>query len=371
MARVGELRGGRQPGRWPYDTWKSIVVSPEMDMHYARKNTVFKNGMPCREAFPAGFLPNGTIEHLSSGKNSIEYTISTPERRYVLKISLRDEKTRHHLISYEDENEILRRMVGSAYSVHVYRRCLIRYNDGAVLCCTLMHYLPPFLNSSDLNWLSGKEILQFGISIFDALIDCRDRGVIYTDLKPMHFLRGKTGNVVFCDFDSAISVEKNPTNYLPLGTPLYMAPEVYHGQKHTERSAIYSVGLILYLMSNNGKYPFVDEYFSGINQEEALAKAGKMRLDLFEMPLTMTGPPANFSFIPDCIMRYDDFCSFDPAKRPQTFEEAREILVQYQGYAMSVMCPFSLQRFQPVPCLPEWMTKNALFEGGIEPMAWS
>ena len=26
------------------------------------ENIVFKNGMPCREAFPAGFLPNGTID---------------------------------------------------------------------------------------------------------------------------------------------------------------------------------------------------------------------------------------------------------------------------------------------------------------------
>ena len=333
---------------------------------------MFKNGMPCREVFPEGFIPDGKMEHLSSGKNSIEYIIHGSEEDYVLKISKRDSAS--HLISFDRENEILHRMAGSAFSVPVYRRAFVWESAEAGYCCTLMAYTPPYMKPFALNWFSCKEILELGIKTLDALIDCRSRGVVYTDLKPGHILRGKSGNVILCDFDSALSdLDDRDRLYgeRPMGTPLYMAPEVFHGNKHTESSAIYSVGLMLELLFRGGEYPLVSDYFSGLKEDEALAKAVEMRMEGVAKHLIVSGFAANFTYFPDCFTSYQNFGSYDPAERPQTFEEARDILGHCRGYAMDVQCPFTLQHCQPAPCLPDWMRYDDLFKDGIEEWCYS
>ena len=43
------------------------------------------------------------------------------------------------------------------------------------------------------------------------------------------------------------------------GTPIYMAPELPYEKEGNSKIDVFSLGVVLYKMAFNGKYPFFDE----------------------------------------------------------------------------------------------------------------
>ncbi len=122
-----------------------------------------------------------------------------------------------------------------------------------------------FVEGRDLRQLlveKGKfppeQAARIMLQICRALEAAHTEGVIHRDLKPQNIMLDSGGRVYVMDFGIARSA------YLPgmtqtgalIGTPEYMSPEQARGEKLTERSDLFSLGVIFYeLLTGQSPYP--------------------------------------------------------------------------------------------------------------------
>jgi len=94
----------------------------------------------------------------------------------------------------------------------------------------------------------GFQIAQ-GLSYIHKLCDHEGRplGLVHRDVKPGNVLLHRSGRVKISDFGAATSAEMawEKDRKTILGTPMYMAPEQATGLVTTQRSDLYSLGVVL------------------------------------------------------------------------------------------------------------------------------
>src|SRR6266446_3899783 len=103
----------------------------------------------------------------------------------------------------------------------------------------------------------AEQAARVMLQICRALEAAHTEGVIHRDLKPQNVMLSPDGRVYVMDFGIARSA------YLPgmtqtgalIGTPEYMSPEQARGEKLTERSDLFSLGVIFYELLT-GKSPY-------------------------------------------------------------------------------------------------------------------
>lgn len=111
--------------------------------------------------------------------------------------------------------------------------------------------------SQERGKLEPREAAQIMLQICRALEAAHSAGVIHRDLKPQNIMLDPSSRVYVMDFGIARSA------YLPgmtqtgalIGTPEYMSPEQARGEKLTEQSDIFSLGVIFYELLT-GKSPY-------------------------------------------------------------------------------------------------------------------
>jgi eukaryotic-like serine/threonine-protein kinase len=83
--------------------------------------------------------------------------------------------------------------------------------------------------------------------ILDAIAHAHAAGIIHRDLKPTNILIDDTGTPRVMDFGIAARVEGQAKNNQEFsGTPAYMAPEYITKRESSERSDVFSAGLVFY-----------------------------------------------------------------------------------------------------------------------------
>lgn len=83
--------------------------------------------------------------------------------------------------------------------------------------------------------------------ILDGLQYSHDRGVVHRDMKPANIMFTKDQRVKITDFGIARLEDSDMTQTgMVIGTPAYMSPEQFMGEKVDWRSDIYSAGVVLY-----------------------------------------------------------------------------------------------------------------------------
>ena len=124
---------------------------------------------------------------------------------------------------------------------------------------------------------SEAEAAQIMGSIVTSIEACHSKGVIHRDLKPENILlvnKNDPVEIKLIDFGmSAMFSDDSNTFGDMVGTPAYIAPEVFRGQ-HGREVDIWSAGVVLYMLLS-GSWPF-----EGNTNEEIYANIQKGRLDM-------------------------------------------------------------------------------------------
>src|SRR5579884_402315 len=103
--------------------------------------------------------------------------------------------------------------------------------------------------------LPPDKALEIARKLCAGLAAAHAKGVLHRDLKPGNVMLDGRGHVLLTDFGLAGIAGDIADPDVRSGTPAYMAPEQLSGAEVTERSDLYSLGLVLYEIFT-GKRPF-------------------------------------------------------------------------------------------------------------------
>jgi len=105
-----------------------------------------------------------------------------------------------------------------------------------------------------------EETVRLGLSVCRGLIRCREFNYTFPNLKPENVLFDRNGVCKLGDLGSFSCLEPSKSSIAYKRTQYYMAPEFIRTGKVSKSADTYSLGLILYMLTNRGRLPFVDPY---------------------------------------------------------------------------------------------------------------
>ena len=207
------------------------------------------------------------------------------------------EKLKGHtnIVSYED-HKITMKEDGSGWYILIRMELLTPLND----------YLKE-------HGYVEEDCMRMAMDICNALILCQRTGIIHKDIKPGNLFVSEYGDYKLGDFSLAESLSEDTINMVPQGTYMFMAPEVYGRRGYNTTIDLYSLGLILYMMMNDGRAPFLPEPPTMLDPEmKERANLRRLYGEPFPKPRHAS---AAFASV---IMKA---CSYSPQDRYQTAEE--------------------------------------------------
>ena len=181
---------------------------------------------------------------------------------------------------------------------------------------------------------SGKaftesEIIKIGTDICQALILCHETGIIHRDIKPENIFVNRNGNYKLGDFGISKILDSSPLAVAStgIGTPPFMAPEQISG-KYDRRIDIYSLGLVLYELSNQSRLPFAKTSYV-THEDIARRMAG----------VPLPSPIAASEGLAKIILKA---CAYKADDRYQTAQEFLAALSALGGVSVSQVAPIQL-----------------------------
>lgn len=105
-----------------------------------------------------------------------------------------------------------------------------------------------------------EEAIRLGINICNSLIKCRSFNYVYPNLKPENILFDRSGRCKLGDFGTFNCLEPSKTSVAYKRTQYFMAPEVIRTGNINCTDDTYSLGLILYMLTNRNRLPFMEPY---------------------------------------------------------------------------------------------------------------
>ncbi len=95
--------------------------------------------------------------------------------------------------------------------------------------------------------------------IVAGLKTIHSQNIVHRDLKPANVFVTNTGQIKLLDFGLVKMLDYTTLTTAPgqpIGTPLYIAPEILRGDDVDIRADFYSLGVLMYYLVTEGQYPF-------------------------------------------------------------------------------------------------------------------
>lgn len=153
--------------------------------------------------------------------------------------------------------------------------------------------------------LSPSDLQRIAVGICFGLREIHSFGVIHRDMKLKNVLLDDRLFPKICDFGAAIHTNEVRDNKV-IGTPAYIAPEILNKKSYDEKIDIYSLGIMLYEMSEMSR-PYNHLQFTKKRELYSAVRDGCKPVITMKTPAGMA----------DLIMRCIDH---DPSNRPSSDE---------------------------------------------------
>lgn len=159
---------------------------------------------------------------------------------------------------------------------------------------------------------------RIGYQISEGLSLAHSTGMIHQDLKPDNILMSHQGSPKLADFGLAkrlAGLQGGPEGLM--GTPHFMAPELFRGESAGPASDVYALGVTYFLMLT-GAFPFHGKSLTSLMNSVLHDPIPNLRKLQPEIPLEMA----------ECV---NMLMAYDPKQRPQNGVAAAQLLSAILG----------------------------------------
>lgn len=195
------------------------------------------------------------LKVLGRGNHGVVYKVTrfADNKAYALKetdMSAMKDREREDAL-----NEI--RILGSLRHLNVVRFYEAFISDNKLYM--VMEYAPEGTLRDFMKWNSRSFMLlankghlpepviwQLLLQILQGLKSLHDSGIVHRDMKPENIFRGTKKVIKIGDLGVAKALKEGYLCQSRIGTPYYMAPEVWQGRPYHQSSDMWSVGCVLY-----------------------------------------------------------------------------------------------------------------------------
>ena len=223
-----------------------------------------------------------------------------------------------HMQSIVEEYSLMRKLSGNTHIVNCDDVRYVRHTDGIGWDIFIKMELLTPLTAVLPAQIPEQMVVKLGVDMCRALELCNRHNILHRDIKPQNIFISDAGDYKLGDFGIAKTVVQTMGG-TRIGTPRYMAPEVFNAQPYGYSADIYSLGLVMYWMLNEKRMPFMPlppvEPQPGLEQEVTYRRlAGE------PLPPPVHGSPE----LKRIVMKA---CAYDPRYR---YASAVEMLADMQ-----------------------------------------
>jgi calcium-dependent protein kinase len=105
------------------------------------------------------------------------------------------------------------------------------------------------------SYFNEREGAIIMFQVFCAINYFHQKGFIHRDLKPENICIEKDINIKLIDFGTVRKFTPGKWLKQSIGTPFYMAPEIFNDNRYNEKADMWSLGIVLYILLT-GKSPY-------------------------------------------------------------------------------------------------------------------
>ena len=215
---------------------------------------------------------------------------------------------------------LMSKLKGNSNIVSYEDHVIFEHEDGIGWDLLIrMELLTPLYNHILKTKMTKKDIIQLGIDMCKALELFEKNNIIHRDIKPENIFVSSNGDYKLGDFGVARTIEESVSELSKKGTYLYMAPEVYRGERYNSTVDICSLGIVMYKLLNNNRTPFMPPYPEPVTYTQKKESLQKRVTNGEKIPDPQNGTRR----INEIVLKA---CSFNSEDRYQSASEMKEEL---------------------------------------------
>jgi hypothetical protein len=137
--------------------------------------------------------------------------------------------------------------------------------------------------------MNADEALVVGKAMCNAVAAVHAAGVLHRDIKARNVMRERNGRYILMDFGAGVMQRADGSSgtSATVGTPLYMAPELFDGQPASRSTDVYALGVLLYFLVS-GEYPVWGATIEELKAAHRTQKSTRLDDRRLDLPLTYT-----------------------------------------------------------------------------------